>query len=182
MTGILLRSIGAIVALLMVFGAFPASAALIIGDISMSGDFAPTGGTNLSDATGIDFLGDDFTVNGANGDFAGLAGMTGSIQDFQFNPLAPSPVDPLWSVGGFTFALDAISIDFQNESFLLLSGTGVIAGAGFDDTSGIWNLSGNSAGALFNFSAGSTFVPVPGSLLLFGSALGFAGWLRRRLN
>jgi len=182
MRGILLRSIGTIIALVMVFGASPASAALIIGDITMSGDFAPTGGTNLSDATGIDFLGDDFNVDGANGDFAAVIGLTGSIQDFQFNPLAPSPVDPLWSVGGFTFVLDAISVDFQNESFLLLSGTGVLTGVGFDDTSGIWNLSGNSAGALFNFSAGSTLVPVPGSLLLFGSALGFAGWVRRRFN
>ncbi len=151
----------------------------------MSGDFAPTGGTNLSDATGIDFLGDDFTVDGANGDFAAsgiAAGDTGVIQDFQFNPLAPSPVDPLWSIGGFTFALESITVDFQNENFLLLSGTGLLSAAGFDDTSGFWNLSGNSAGALFNFSAGSTAIPVPGSLLLFGSALGFAGWVRRRFR
>ena len=95
-----------LMALAMAFGAVSASAVFIQGAITMSGDFAPTGGSGLADATGIDFLGDDFQVDGATGDFAsgGVgAGDVGFFQDFQFDPLIPDPVDPLWAIAGFEF-------------------------------------------------------------------------------
>ncbi len=168
-----------------------ASAGFIQGAITFSGDFVPTGGSgaDLSDATGIDFLGDDFDVDGATGDFAlaGIgAGDIGFMQDFQFNPLNPSPVDPLWAIAGFEFALHQIAVDFQNASFLVLFGHGVLSGPGLLDTNGTWALSANMApGAtslLFNFSAGSAAVPVPGTLLLVGIGLaGFAAARRRRV-
>ena len=65
----------------------PASAGFIEGAITMSSDFLPTGGTGLADATGVDFVGDDFDVDGTTADFAaaGIAvGDAGTIFDFDF--------------------------------------------------------------------------------------------------
>ncbi|MFK8015779.1 MAG: PEP-CTERM sorting domain-containing protein [Gammaproteobacteria bacterium] len=159
-----------------------ANAAFIDGAITMSGDFVPTGGTNLGDATGIDFLGDDFNIDDVSGDFAlaGIAvGDAGTYTDFQFNPLI-APVNPLWSISGFSFALEDISIVFQNAAFLVLQGSGTISGAGFDDTAGTWNMTANAAGTLFNFSAGSTATGIdePSVLALIG--LGLLGFSARR--
>ena len=170
----------------LVFAAGPANAAFITGDISMSGDFAPTCGTDLGDATGIDFLGDDFTVDDANGDFAAFGIATGDIgfyQDFQFDPLTPSPVDPLWSIAGFSFALTDVVVSFQSPAFLVLEGTGTVAGNGFDVTNGSWILTANSAGTLFNFSSGATATAVdePAVLGLLGLGL-LAFGLRRRIG
>lgn len=168
--------------LALTVGAASASAAFIDGDITFSGDFDTMGGT-LGTTTGIDFLGDDFTVDDATGDFASAgigAGSVGFFQDFVFNPLNPATTDPLWSIGGFDFALEAVSIVFQSDMFLVLSGTGTLSSAGFDDTFGTWNLSGNAAGSLFNFSSGSTSegIPAPATLLLIG--LGLAGFAASR--
>lgn len=161
-----------------------ANAASIIGDITMSGDFEPTGGTgvDLSDATGLDFLLDDFTVNAVNGDFAAagiLVGDVGVINDFQFAPLLPSPVDPLWSIAGFSFVMDSVTVVFQNSLFLILEGSGTISAGGFDDTSGTWQFSANKAGTLFNFSSGFSSVPEPSTTFLVGIGLAGIAMFRR---
>ncbi len=163
-----------------------ANAASIIGDITMSGDFVPTGGTgvDLSDATGLDFLDNDFNVESATGDFmaSGIStGDDGVINDFQFAPLLPSPVDPLWSIAGFSFVMDSVPFKFQNSLFLILEGGGTISASGFDDTPGTWQFSANNAGSLFNFSAGFSSVPEPSTMFLVG--IGLAGIaLFRRLS
>lgn len=171
-----------LMAMCLSFSALPASASFILGAITMSGDFIPTGGTGLSDATGIEFPGADFRVDGATEDFA-AAGITqgdsGDIFDFQFAPFSPAP-HTLWSIGGFDFELQAVSVVFQNHMFLVLEGVGEVSGNGFDATYGAWNLTANSAFTLFNFSSG-TVVPEPGSLLLVSiGVLGFAATRRRR--
>lgn len=170
-------------AMALSFAAAPAYAGFIEGAITMSGDFAPTGGTGLGDAIGIDFLGDDFTVDATTGDFAAagiMTGDTGFYQDFDFNPLMAGGLDPLWSIGGFAFALEDIEIVFQNAFFLVLQGTGTLSAAGFDDTFGMWNMTANQAGTLFNFSSGTTAVDEPTVLALMGFGLLGFGLRRRR--
>lgn len=163
-----------------------ASAIPIDGEITFSGDFVPTGGVSLSTATGLTFPGNDFDVDDAIGAFAAagiVQGDTGTINDFSFNPLAPSPVSPLWSISGFSFVLESVTIELQTNKFLVLSGSGYITGAGFEDTAGEWNLTANTLSALFNFSSGtaSVEVPEPSTLVLFGlGLLLFAGTSTRR--
>ncbi len=163
-----------IVAAALLAVSFNASAGFIKGDITMSGDFLPTGGTGLGDATGIDFIGDDFTVDGATEDFAlsGISqGDTGSYFDFDFAPLVAG--NTVWAIGDWSFTLNSISILLQTDFFIVLQGTGILSGAGFEDTNGNWNLTGNAAGVLFNYSSGTSAVAEPATLALVG--LGFIG-------
>lgn len=168
----------------MAFAALPASAGYITGAITMSGDFVPTGGLTIGTATGIDFVDDDFKVDGTTEDFAlaGIAqGDVGAITDFTF--VGAVPAFDLWSIGGFTFNMTTTNIVFQGSffpngaEFLLLTGNGYISGNGYLETYGSWNLSANTGGSLFNFSAG-TAAPEPGTLALLG--LGFLGMLAGR--
>lgn len=160
-----------------------AHAAMITGDIGFGGVFTPTDDAfnpvALEDATAIDF-GFNFVLL-ATEDFGGLAGNLVDLKDFSF--VSFSPVDPLWSIGGFSFALDSVDIDTQNAKTLSLFGTGVISHAGFDDTTGSWNFTGQPAGSTsFSFSAGSgaVAVPEPSIIALFGLGLLGLGFARRR--
>lgn len=159
--------------------ALPASAGFIEGALTIAGDFAPTGGDSLSDATGISFPGNDFHVYGASFDFADAGigpGSLGAIADFAFSDLDGGSID-LWSIAGFTFNLQTIRVVLQNSQILVATGRGSVSGNGFDPTMGSWNITANSLGGLFSFSSG-TSVPVPATLLLFG--LGFAGLMAAR--
>jgi hypothetical protein len=168
-----------------------ASAIPISGGLVMKGRFNPVDSTgaivpNLGSATGLDFIGDQFTVDQAFGDLA-AAGIsqsdTGFIQDFQFNPLSPAPVNPLWSIGGFDFILTSVDIDAQSTSQLLLSGTGWLTGPGFDVTLAKWSFDAGTSTGIFFFGATTSSVatvPEPGTLLLLGAGLVFIALSRRR--
>ncbi|MEM6638545.1 MAG: PEP-CTERM sorting domain-containing protein [Pseudomonadota bacterium] len=171
----------AAVAVALSFAAAPAHAAFIEGEITMSGDVAPTGGTGLADATGLDFLGDDFEIDQVSGDFATagiMVGDSGTYNDFSFDPFT-SPTT-VWSIGGFSFVLDQIQIVFRNDVVLALAGTGFITGNGFDDTMGAWTLTANTSGALFNFSSSAASIDEPAMLGLLGLGGLMAFGLRRR--
>lgn len=161
-----------------------ASAVPITGSIGFGGAFTPTGGTGLSDATGISF--DSVFFLAGTGDFDAIPDSPALFTDFDFNPFS-GPVDPLWqiSLGGtnFSFDLDQILIDVQDANFLNLSGTGTLMAAGFDDTAGSWTFSGNSAGTIvFTFSSitAASAVAEPGVLILLGLGLPLIGVVRRR--
>ena len=160
----------------------------IDGEIGMSGNLLPncSGGEDpcdFDDADGLDFgsngFGTDaaFLVTFATGDFAadGIGfGDTGTITDFQFDPLSPVPVDPLWTITGggntWEFALETVNINLAAGNFVDLSGTGTLSAAGFDDTNGTWTLSADAAGSTFSWSS-TTVAPEPGILLVFGAGL-----------
>lgn len=181
------RLLGACCAGLFALGIFTsANAALVSGDISLTGGFTPVDAsqlpTNLGAATGIDFS-SFATVGSATADFAGTAGHLATMGDFQFSPtLAPNPVS-VWAVDGFMFDMTSVNVVFQNSNFLLLSGSGTVSGNGFDATQGIWNFSGQTATQItFSWSSSSaTVVPVPAAAWLFGSGLlGLVGIARRK--
>ena len=158
-----------------------ANADLITGEITMAGALNPTGGTDLSDATGIDFTDDAFIVIGTWGvpadEGVGFGDM-GTIKDFDFDPLS-GPIVDFWTVGGFSFELKTISVKTQNETFLNLYGSGFLTHDDYDDTLASWAFSTQlvNEGRLFSFSAHT--VPEPTSLALAGfGALGIA--IRRR--
>lgn len=156
--------------------AMPASAASIIGDLTFSGNWMTSDGGSLGSATGLVFPGGDFDVDGANGDYSGIAqGDIGSIADLALSGGTPS----LLSIAGFTFSLDTVNIIVQNSEFLLLEGTGIVSGNGFDATVASFVLSANVNGDLQNFSAGITSVPVPAGIWLFASALAALGFRRK---
>jgi len=146
----------------------------ISGELTFSGDLDPN--TNLATATSLSFPGNDFGVDQATGDLAGVSS-GGSISGFSFDLVSGLSI----GIDGFSFVADSLSVVFQSPAFLILQGTGVLSGAGYSDTAATFSLTGNSNGDLRNFSAGITAspVPVPGALVLFGSALAALGWRRR---
>jgi len=187
-------SAAAWIALLVVMN--PVHATTINGEISISGGFVPVGGTSLADATYIDFLEWDgsayvsgtssgtFGVNSVAGDFASYITASpftlGTINDFSFVDTF-TPVTPLWEIGGFSFDLSTVTIEKQNSTTLILSGSGSIYGNGFEVTEGSWNLTANTIfGSTFSWSA-TTGVPEATSLsLLAMSLLGLALVARRK--
>jgi|GEM_PF-3393332 len=172
------------------------SAAPIVGEFGITGfgvTYMDTEGGNevgIGDANYLEF-GSSVIAGNATGDFVpyipakdnGVVPAT--VTDFSIDPFNRGGVDPLLQVGGFEFALNTLYIQTQNDSFLNLSGYGVVSGNGFDDTSGYWEYSSQSNG--FTFSAGvesgAVPVPEPSNIMLVGIGfvgLAFLGYKKRR--
>ena len=124
---------------------------------------------------------------GGTGDFAGIAAGTQATmaQPWIFTPSTPTP--GLWSVGGFSYDLLTSTVVTQNAGTLLITGTGIVSGNGFDPTSMDWSFTTQSAGGQtrtnFSFSANGVAVPDGGSAVaLLGLALVGIEALRRKLH
>lgn len=178
--------IGSFISLL----AFNAQALLMIdGTLDMGG------GAYLLDADGnvtntalsavaIDFNPNRFRVTAADGDFAGLFGSVGSIQNFSFDHFA-GPITDFWSVGGFSFELTDVSRETtsNDDSFLVLNGAGIISATGFANTAASWSYSSDTTGnGTFSWSAASNTRAVPEPTVLALLSIGLIGFgLRKKI-
>jgi hypothetical protein len=182
----------------------PAQAATITGSFSMTsgiGSFLPVNGetgasTSLGTATGLDFTATGLSSAGTagtfligalpTGDFSGLTGTVGTINDFTFTGTGSSDYPTLSipsfeTFAGFTFDLTSVGISSQTDATLDLLGSGIFHKAGFTDTPGTFVFTGNSQGETFSFSASQTTVPEPASMMLLGTGLfGLGASFRRR--
>jgi VPDSG-CTERM motif len=123
------------------------------------------------------------SVLATTGDFSGIPLLTSATMatPWVFNP--PTPTLGLWSVGGFTFDLLTSTIVTQLPNFLNIEATGVIHGAGFDDTPGTFRIAVTGRGIRFGFAALTQAVPDGGSAVaLLGLALIGIEAVRRKLR
>ncbi len=92
----------------------------------------------------------------------------GTLVNFStFSFAVNAPVTPLWSftVGGTSYSFDATSVTvaYQSSFFLDIVGTGTAHITGFNDTSGVWEVTDTGAGGtpVFTFGAATDLAGNP---------------------
>ena len=146
-------------------------------------------GPNLAGATGLDFQPgpNAYIQDTVSGDFAAEFPGTATFNDFNVG----APADPLWFLtsGSFSFALDNSikTVDvIAGITFLNISGTGTVTGAGFDPTPGEFSFTISSTRpdrVSFGWQSTTTAVPVPdasSTSILLGMGFLAAAGLRRK--
>lgn len=140
--------------------------------------------TNISEAIAIQ-LWLLAQVDGRDGSFISVTGgdPVSMPSTWIFSP--STPLSPLWTIPGqdnFAFHLATATVELQQAGVLLISGTGTLTGAGFDDTPASWLFStqGVAVDGKFSWSSSTTAIPEFGSTALFSAALLGTCLLRRR--
>ena len=131
--------------------------------------------TSLGSATGLEFDAIQGDVQSATGDFAVDSASPVTFYDFYFTGTGiPQLPTDLWSTDTFSFEMTSVNIDFQGNTALVLTGSGVVSGTGYDDTNGTWSLTANNAGSTFSFSASTETVPEPATIVVWSLLAGIA--------
>lgn len=181
------KGVGTVVAAVVLAGALPmtASASLLSGDplisanseIAFFGNHTPVGSSDLAGATGLDFP-DPVIIPAGTGDFAAAAGGVATFSSFDF--VTPTLGTILTFADGGSFTATSVNVHLQTATALDMTLSGIWSLNGRNDTAGTLVLTADSLGGLNTFSAVGAIVPVPGALLLFGSALIGLGAARRK--
>ena len=179
------KIIAGAVAVLVGFSA-SVQATPITGGISFAGGYSLPGGTTFLTTPNQILFTTKSVVTGDSGSYA-AAGITVGNLVTMASPLAINPtitpVNPLWSVGAFTF--DAISLveSGQTANTLTLVGSGFILDGNPSDTvNGIWVATFNTLSGTFSFSASAGSVPDGGTtVMLLGAGLSGLALLRKKL-
>jgi hypothetical protein len=148
-----------------------AQATLITGMLNIAG--TATYDAPIGSATMVTLFSNTHTEGANTGDFAAIPANVAvtMTSPYVFNPSTATP--NLWSVAGFTFDLLSTTIIFQSSNGILLTGSGIISGNGFDPTPGEWSFSQQKgSGTTLSFSATTEAIPDGGmTLALLGAGL-----------
>ena len=169
-----------------------ASADMITGGVSFSGLFTPenssgTAVTDLTQATQIAFPKGNMrpTATGGTGSFSivSYGDKVTMAPLLKFVTPTNLPLDPFYTVDGFSFALTSITIDEQTSTVLDLSGFGTFSGNGYTATAGNYIATFNTAAGTYSFSASGATIPDGGpAVALLGLGLVAVEASRRLLN
>ena len=158
------------ISLVLLFATSTASAMLIQGEISFTGQATTTEAAGV--VTSVDF--DSFNVDVVKGSFIPFVS-TGAVATFtDLGTIAAT--NNLWTAGGFTFDLNNVLYNSVNYGAAVIAGTGFISGNGYDSTAFNW-LFTSQVGESKTFSA--TVVPAPAGAALLGLAILGFGFARR---
>ena len=125
------------------------------------------------------------TVDSASGNFATFVNVGDSIMfSNNWNFSSGGPVTSFFQVDGFTFNLIASTVVFQQDGFLLISGTGTVTGHGYNNRPAAFHFSAQDdpSNGVFSFSGGIEVPDGGATLALLGLALAGIEGIRRKLR
>lgn len=170
-------------AVAIMLASWQSSASFIEGQIDFTGSAILTLNNSGTAVSQIEVI--EAEVELATGDYSNAGVMAGDTTTFA-DPLDlnSTPINALWSVGGFSFDLVNLLVNTVIElplsyDIAAVQGNGVIHHDSFEDTLGSWTFTTQTNGNLQRFSFSST-VPEPSAMLLLSLGLFGLMMIRRR--